>query len=480
MELSKLLKNIEYTSNNLNNIEISGIEHDSRKIKQGCIYVCLKGLNVDGHNFALAACDAGAVCIIVEDYIDEADDVIQIKVSDSRRTYSRLAANWYDNAHEKLKIIAVTGTNGKTTTTHIIKEILENAGYKIAVLGTIGAYIAGEKFAQKLTTPDPMDFHCLLKTILEKKCEYVIMELSAHALYLKKTEPVKFSIGIFTNLSQDHLDDFETMDNYMKAKKMLFQNDKCRIAVINNDDEASNYMIKDFNGQIIKYGTKEDADLYAENIKCNLQDVSFTTNINDSKYDIKLNIPGRFNVYNTLAAISVCQHIGLDTNEILKGIKNLKNIDGRMESVDCGQDFIVIVDYAHSSDSLKNVLRAASRFTKNRVISVFGCGGDRDKKKRPIMGAISNAIADYTVITSDNPRTENPDSIIDMIEKGMIDNQYLRITNRADAIRYSLKTAEKGDVVLIAGKGHETYQDVMGKKYHFDDREIIREYFKEK
>ncbi|MCK5130272.1 MAG: UDP-N-acetylmuramoyl-L-alanyl-D-glutamate--2,6-diaminopimelate ligase [Clostridiales bacterium] len=481
MQLSTLLKEIEYKSKKFREISIKGISNDSRKIELDNIYVCLRGLSVDGHDYAHAACNAGATCLFLEEYIEDLEDnIVQIKVDDSRDAYSRLASNWYKNPHKSLKIIAVTGTNGKTTTTHIIKTILENAGIKTAVLGTTGAYIAGEKYEQKLTTPDPMDFHYLLRIIADKKCEYVVMEVSAHALYLKKTEPVKFIAAIFTNLTQDHLDDFETMDNYKNAKKMLFQNHKCSTAIVNSDDEYENFMLSDYHGPVITYGTENDSDLFADNIQCSFSDVNYELKTNDGKYNVHMRIPGRFNVYNSLASIGVCMEIGIEMDSILDGIEKVNIIDGRMERVDCGQEYMVVVDYAHSPDSLKSVLKAACGFTKNRVISVFGCGGDRDQLKRPIMGSISNDIADFTIITSDNPRTEDPDSIIDMIEKGMRDNEYVRITDREKAIRQSLDIAQKGDVIVIAGKGHETYQDVMGKKHHFDDREIVREYFKEK
>lgn len=479
MKLSKLLSKIEYESNNFNDIDITGIEHDSRRINQGNIYVALKGLSMDGHDFIESAQKSGASCIIVEEYQDNVD-IVQIKVVDTRDAYSRIASNWYGNPHEKLDIIAVTGTNGKTTTTHIIRTILENAGKKTAVLGTIGAYIDGEVLEQKLTTPDPMDFHYLLKRISEKNCEYVIMETSAHALYLKKTEPVKFDAGIFTNLTQDHLDDFQTMENYRNAKKILFQDIKCELAIINSDDDSAEYMIDGYNGKTLTYGTEIESDLFAEDIRCSFHDVLYTLKMDDKEYEVKLQILGRFNVLNSLAAIAVCKHVGLDMVTILDGISKVQIVDGRMEQVNCGQDFMVVVDYAHSPDSLKSALKAACGFTQNRVISVFGCGGDRDRTKRPIMGSISNDIADYTIITSDNPRTEDPDSIIDMIEEGMRDNEYTKVTDRKLAIEKAIDIAQKGDVIVIAGKGHETYQDVMGKKHHFDDKEIVREYLKEK
>ena len=480
MKLGKILNNIEFESKNFADLDITGIEHDSRRIKNGDIYVCLKGLSVDGHDYARAACDAGASCIIAERYM-EGIDAVQILVQDSRVAYSVAASNWYGNPYKRLKIIAVTGTKGKTTTTQVIRTILETAGYKTAVMGTLGTFIGKEKYEQNLTTPDPMDFHKLLSIIAKKKCGYVVMELSAHALYLKKTEPVKFVAGVFTNLSHDHLDDFITMENYMNAKKKLFMGDKCEIGVINIDDDAYSDIMSEFEGsKLVTYGTKPQANYRAQNVKCNLSDVQYCVDLDGECRGITFAIPGMFNVYNSLAAVTVCRELGVSIGDILNGISKVKNVDGRMESIDCGQDFTVIVDYAHSPDSLSNVLTAARGFTHNKVISVFGCGGDRDTKKRPVMGALSNELADYTIITSDNPRTEDPDSIIDMIEAGMITNEYKRITDRTLAIYDSLDMAQKGDVVVIAGKGHETYQDVMGKKHHFDDREVVRQYFKEK
>ena len=480
MKLSEILNNIEYSSRNFGEIDITGIEHDSRRVKKGDIYVCLKGLSVDGHDYARAACDAGASCIIAEHFV-EGIDAVQIVVGDSRTAYSVAASNWHKNPYKNLKIIAVTGTKGKTTTAQVIRTILEHAGYKTAVMGTLGTFIGEKKYEQNLTTPDPMDFHKLLAIIAENECDYVVMELSAHALYLKKTEPVKYVAGVFTNLSHDHLDDFITMENYMNAKRTLFEGDKCKLGVINIDDEASPEMMADFAGhKIVTYGTKLQANYRAQNVKCNLSDVQYCVDMDGESREITFTIPGLFNVYNSLAAVSVCKELGISTDDILVGISKVKNVDGRMESIDCGQDFTVIVDYAHSPDSLSNVLTAARGFTHNKVISVFGCGGDRDTKKRPVMGALSNELADYTIITSDNPRTEDPDSIIDMIEAGILTTEYKRITDRTQAIYSSLGMAKKGDVVVIAGKGHETYQDVMGKKHHFDDREVVRQYFKEK
>ncbi len=479
MNLTELLHNIKYESKNFANCNITGVEHDSRKISDGNIYVCLKGLSFDGHDFAGAACDAGAVCIITEKFI-EGINAVQILVQDSRVAYSNIASNWYGNPHEKLKIVAVTGTNGKTTTTQIIRKILETANKKCAILGTLGAYIDGEKYEQHLTTPDPMDFHRLLSISADKNCEYVIMETSAHALYLKKTEPVKFEVGVFTNLTQDHLDDFGTMENYKNAKKLLFQNNKCKSAIINIDDNESAYMIADYKGKVVSYGIKSESNLLADDIELSFYDIKYKLAIANKSYDIKLGILGIFNVLNSLAALGVCLEIGIDIDTIIKGLEKVSFMDGRMESVNCGQEFMVIVDYAHSPDSLKSALNAARGLTQNRVISVFGCGGDRDSDKRPKMGKISGDLADYSIITSDNPRTEDPDSIIDMIERGMNHKEYTRITDRRQAIIKSLEIAEKGDVVIIAGKGHETYQDVMGQKHHFDDREIVKEYFKDK
>ena len=476
MKLSEILKKIDYDRKNFIECEITGIEHDSRKVEKGGIYVCLKGLSFDGHDFAKAAVDTGAACIITERFI-EGIDAVQIKVNDARTAYSVAASNWYGNPHEKLKIIAVTGTKGKTTTTHIIREMLETAGHKTAIMGTLGTFIGGEKYEQKLTTPDPMDFHRLLKIIADKGCEYAVMELSAHALYLKKTEPVKFAAGVFTNLSHDHLDDFMTMERYSEAKKLLFKDGKCKVAVVNADDKLASFMTDEFNGTLVTYGMLSGSKYVAERVKCNLSDVTYDVKIGDKSHHVVMNIPGRFNVYNSLASIAACIELGIDEEKVLNGVSKIKNVDGRMESVNCGQDFTVIVDYAHSPDSLKNVLTAACGFTEANVISVFGCGGDRDTKKRPVMGGISSELADYTIITSDNPRTEDPDSIIDMIEQGMTTQEYIRITDRRKAIYEALRIAESGDVVVIAGKGHETYQDVMGKKHHFDDREVVRDYF---
>ena len=477
MLLSKIADSIKCEKKNFTDTEITGITIDSRKVEKGNIYICISGFKVDGHIFAKSAADSGAAAIITEKELEDID-IPQLVVGNSRHALSICAATWFGNPAEHLKIIGITGTNGKTTTSHMLKTILEANGIKSAAIGTIGTYINDEVYSQKLTTPDPMELQEIFALAKEKGCEVVIMEVSAHALELNKVDGVTFFASAFTNLTQDHLDDFEHMENYKNAKKKLFTGISQR-AVVNMDDAAGEQMAADFAGQLVTYSTKaQKADFFGKDIE--LSEDGFTYNMVAGGKTTKIDIciPGLFNVYNSLTAAALANLLGLSIEQIQSAVSKIKNVDGRMEKVEVNADFHVFVDYAHSSDSLENLLVNVNKFCEGRVICVFGCGGDRDTLKRPIMGRISGENADFSIVTSDNPRTEVPDSIIDMIEVGIkeVTDKYIRITDRKQAIHRALDMAEAKDIVVIAGKGHETYQDVMGVKHHFDDREIVREY----
>lgn len=458
-------------------LEITDIIIDSRKVSSGALFVCIPGAKADGHAFAAQAQEKGAAALVVEHYVDGLA-LTQVKVPDSREALARLAAAFHGNPAEKLSIVGITGTNGKTTTTYMLKSIFECNGEKVGLMGTIATLVGDEVLPQTLTTPDPMEFHGALKHMADAGCLRVVMEVSAHALALRKMAGVVFDTAIFTNLTQDHLDDFKTMENYCAAKKLLFTPLMTRAAVLNADDKAYGYMAEGIEGRVLTYGTCGNASLCASDMNVRPDGASFTMCYNNWKMPIRLNLSGHFNIYNALGAAGAALQLGIGPEAIKAGLERIETMNGRMERVETGRDFTVIVDYAHTPDSIDNVLRAARVFAKGRIIIVFGCGGDRDRTKRPIMGRLAAEQADYIVLTSDNPRTEDPESIISMIEPGLIGSAkpYVRMSDRYAAIGHAIGQATGGDVVIIAGKGHETYQDVMGVKRHFDDREVAREW----
>ncbi|MDD4797339.1 MAG: UDP-N-acetylmuramoyl-L-alanyl-D-glutamate--2,6-diaminopimelate ligase [Eubacteriales bacterium] len=478
MKLQKLILNSGYQCIDGDAMaEIGNISIDSRKVVPGDLYVCISGTKVDGHAFALNAVENGAAALAVERLIPDID-VPQVLFRDCRDGLARMAAAWYGNVAERMSIVGITGTNGKTTATYLLKKILEEAGHKVGLMGTIATIIGDEELPQSLTTPDPMEFHGALARMAQAGCTRVVMEVSAHALALRKMSGVVFDVAVFTNFTQDHLDDFKTMENYRAAKKLLFTDGMARSAVINADDATGRIMMNGFGGPALTYGIAQDCELKATNVQVAPGGISFHMVYQDTVTPVTLGLTARFNVYNALSAAGAALRLGVSPGVIARGLAKVTSMNGRMERVDTGLDFTTIVDYAHSPDSLENCLRAARPLADgHRVIVVFGCGGDRDRTKRSVMGRIAAQLSDYFVITSDNPRTEQPESIIDMIEAGVegFDTPYARIADRAEAIKYALHKAQSGDIVLVAGKGHETYQDVMGVKKHFDDREKILE-----
>lgn len=458
-------------------VEIGGIAIDSRRVQPGELFVCISGTKIDGHGYALNALENGAVALAVERLIPGLE-VPQVLYHDCREGLARLASAWYGHVADNMRIIGITGTNGKTSTTYLLKSILEEAGEKVGLMGTISTLIGDEELPQALTTPDPMEFHGTLKRMADAGCTQVVMEVSAHALALKKMCGVLFDTAAFTNFTQDHLDDFKTMESYRAAKKMLFADHMTRRAVVNADDETYRFMLSGYNGPVFTYGISAECDLQATDVVVQADGISFNMVHRDEVTPITLNLTARFNVYNALCAAACALQCGVSGPTIARGLARVQGMNGRMERVETPLDCTVIVDYAHSPDSMENCLRSVRPLAgRNRVITVFGCGGDRDRSKRPLMGRIAGALSDYVVITSDNPRTESPESIIDMIEQGMrgLDTPYIRMADREEAIRHALQKAQSGDIVIIAGKGHETYQDIMGAKRHFDDREKVRE-----
>lgn len=466
------LKDLIVCEVNIGETEITGVTCDSRKVKDGFAFVCIKGSNFDGHKFAKSAKENGAAVIIAEQDTGLCNQII---VPDTHAAYSNMCANWFDNPADKLKLIGVTGTNGKTSVTYMIKKILESKGYKVGLIGTIQNMIGDEVIETANTTPDAYDLNALFASMAEKGCTYAVMEVSSHALDQCRVYNLDFEIAIFTNLTQDHLDYHITMENYLAAKKRLFK--MCKTAVINSDDEYAAELISGLDCKVVTYSTGNESTYSAKAIKYRPASVDYEF-VSDSLINhIKVHTGGKFTVYNSLAATVCAVELGFDISETATAIAELKGVKGRAEVVPNDRDFTIIIDYAHTPDGLKNILSTFRECEKNRLTVVFGCGGDRDKTKRPIMGSIAARYADFVIVTSDNPRSEEPSAIIKDILVGMdgTAKPYKVIENRIDAIKYAISTAQKDDIIVLAGKGHETYQILKDGTIHLDEREVVAE-----
>lgn len=472
MKLSSLIKNVEIKQIIGNtDCEITQIITDSNSVTKNSLFICLNGKDYDGHSFISEVEKYGAEAVICERNLDT--NITQIIVDNSRKVMSIVASNFYDNPSKKLKLIGVIGTNGKTTTTHLITSVLMNNGVKCGLIGTLGIFYGDTYCEANLTTPDPLELHKTLFEMYENGVETVIMEVSAHAVFLDKAYGLDFEVGVFTNLSHDHLDFFGDMENYKNAKLKFFRENNCRFIVSNSDDEVGRELSK-YNSRTIFYGIDNPADVFAIDIKENVAYTTFVINLFDCIYNVRLNLIGNFNIYNALASATATALCGVQTEKVIEGLENLKGVSGRLESVYNG-DFVIYLDYAHTPDGLEKTLVALKPLCQNRLICVFGCGGNRDEKKRKIMGKISGEFADFTVITTDNPRFEEPMEIIWEIERGVLEKtkNYVIIENRSEAIKYAVDYARKGDVVLIAGKGSEKYQEVFGIKRLYNDKDTV-------
>lgn len=456
------------------NADIKELHCDSRTVSSGGLFFAVRGYKTDGHDFAPYAETKGAVCIVCEQEVPVT--VTQIIVSDTRAAMAVMASNFYGNPSEKFKLIGVTGTNGKTTTTFIIKAIAEAAGHDVAVIGTEGCYIKDRFLPTNLTTPDPIELNKMFSLIASSGVKIAAMEVSAHALALKKLENTKFEVGIFTNLTQDHLDFFRNMEDYKKAKQSFFKPQSCKKAIVNNDDACGREIYTKKEIEIYGYGIYNPAEMFAVNINYSTDGIKYTANICDNIIEIESPLFGKFNVYNTLAAASACYLCGISIHNIKKGIKNLKSIKGRFNVITAKKGCKIIIDYAHTPDGISNVLCAAKELCTGKLISVFGCGGNRDKTKRKIMGNTAAELSDFCVITSDNPRYEDPMDIIREIEKGVSGKRsYICIENRKKAINYAVLTAKEGDIIALLGKGAEPYQEIAGVRYPYNDYDTVTE-----
>ena len=452
-------------------LKYTGIEYDSRKIEKGNIFVALEGAVVDGHKYIKNAVENGAKAILVSKKVPLDFPVEYILVKDLRKNLGKIASNFYNYPQRELKIIGITGTNGKTTSTYLLESILGEE--KVARIGTVEYKIGDEKIEAPNTTPESLDIIKMCKKAVDKGLEYLVMEVSSHALSLGRVDMLEFDVASFTNLTLDHLDYHENMQNYFEAKKKLFTMLKKEgNGVFNIDDPYGKKLYDEFGGY--SYSLHQPANLIGDILEFHSDGQLIKLNLNGVESEIKLSILGRYNLYNVLGVIGVALLLGIDTREILENLKGVKGAPGRFELVNCGQDYIVVVDYAHTGDALENILMSINELKKGRVITIFGCGGDRDPSKRPIMGEVAQRLSDIAILTSDNPRTEDPHKIIEDVLKGMDGNNYLVEENRELAIVKAIEIAKKDDIILIAGKGHETYQILGRTKIHFDDREIAR------
>ena len=461
------------------NIDIGKVEYDSSKVQEKDVFVAIKGYEFDGNEFLEEVIKKKVSCIVVEDTVDISmlgiKDITVIKVKSSRKALALMSAVYYDNPGSKLKLIGITGTKGKTTTAYMIRDILLASGKKTGMIGTIYNTYADKQIEATRTSPESLDLQKLLKDMVDAGMEFVVMEVSSHALELDRVYGLRFNVGVFTNLSEEHLDFHENMENYLNAKAKLFA--MSDFAIINGDDIYAPRLKKMITTKIATFGLDNDVNLTATDLRINADNVEFRMYINKMLETIHVNIPGRFTVYNALAAIGVCSLFNCQMDAILLALANVK-VPGRSEIVDINKTFTVMIDYAHNPSSLEAILTATKKHAKARIICVFGCGGDRDKTKRPVMGEIAGRLADFTVITTDNPRNENPKQIMKEIEVGIKNTRglYKVIENRKEAIKFAMRIAWKNDIVLIAGKGHETYQILKNnKKIPFDERKIVME-----
>lgn len=476
MNLKEVLKGIDYKVLSGNdNISVSNVRYDSRKVESDDLFVCVKGYSVDGHNYAEKAIEMGANTLVVEREIKNiSDEVTIIKVEDSRKALALISSNFYGNPSEKLKLIGVTGTNGKTTSVYLLKSILEKSGKKVGLIGTIANHIGDKVIEAERTTPESLELQELFKQMVDANCEYCVMEVSSHSLDLDRVYGCKFHSAIFTNLTRDHLDFHKTFEAYYNAKFKLFE--RCDNSFINIDDMYGQKVVEDLSklgkSNVKTFALDKDADFVAKGL--NLEDMDIVFNVNDEEY--VLGLPGRYNAYNALGVIGVCKGLGISHSDILNGLRKVV-VPGRCEraGLKFNLPFEVILDYAHTPDGLENILKTAREFTKNRLISVFGCGGDRDRVKRPQMGKVGVDLSDLAIITSDNPRTEDPELIIKDILEGIDKDNFVTVENRYEAIKYALSIGEPGDIIVLAGKGHENYQILNTGKIHFDEREVIDE-----
>ncbi len=472
MKLSKLLSGID---TKVRDCEINDVVIDSRQVKLGDMFVALSGENFDGHDYVDEALKNGAACVLVEKNIIKPNVV---KVDNTRKSLAIVAANFWDKPRKKFQLVGITGTNGKTTTTFIVKNILECMNKKVGVIGTLGTFIGDKHIPSRLTTPDPMELQRLFSVMVAEKVDTVVMEVSAHAIALNKLWGIRFDVGVLTNVTLDHLDFFKSMECYAETKKSFIKN-YCDKKIVNCDDEIGRTLMieneKKGKDDLISFGIDNPADNFATNIHYSSLGTNYFLNLNDNLICVNTELCGKFNVENALAAACVCCSLNCDCEAIQSGINTMQAVKGRFNVIKLKNGASVVVDYAHTPDGLRSILKNVRTFTQNKLYCVFGCGGNRDKSKRPIMGEIASSLADFVVVTSDNSRYEKPEEIICEIARGIKKNNYKCITDRILAIKYVGELLRAGDCLVIAGKGAEEYLEIQGEKIEYSDYSVVDE-----
>lgn len=474
MRLRELLEGMEVISQTISpDTEITHVCVDSRATQKGSLFVAVPGNWCDGGHYARQAVDRGAVCVVCQSELPP--DLPWVKVRDARLALSQLACRWYGHPSRQLTMLGVTGTNGKTTVTYLLRHILQRTGMKTGLIGTVQNIVGEQTLPAQRTTPDALQIQQLLSAMTKNGCSHAVMEVSSHALDQHRAEGIDFAVGIFTNLTEDHLDYHGTMGCYCDAKAKLFQ--MSRMGVCNADDPWTERLLAGASCPSVYYGIHNPAEVWAENIFLHSRSVDFTVCTARTRTPVHLGVPGRFSVYNALGAIATCGELGIPPEECAAALATFPGVAGRMEVVPTpGKPYTLLIDYAHTPDALENVLKTVRGFAQNRVIAVFGCGGDREREKRPLMGHIAGKLADLTIITSDNPRTEEPMAIIRDILPGIAgaEDKYIVEPDRRGAIALAMGRAAAGDVIVLCGKGHETYQEIGDKTIPMDEREIVR------
>ncbi len=484
MRLTQLLERLRYeVSQGSDGINVTELINDSRKVTEGSVFVCISGAVSDGHAFARDVAEKGAAALVVEKDVDVPQNVTVIRVEDTRYALALMSAAYFGYPAEKLKVIGITGTKGKTTTTYMVKSILEGVGHKVGLIGTIEALIGGKSIPANNTTPESYTIHKYFAEMVEAGCDSVVMEVSSQGLMLHRTAGIMFEIGIFTNLGEDHIgpNEHKDFEDYKRCKGILFT--QCRLGIANVDDPWYEDVFKGATCKVETFGFTEKADLRAVDIEHITRPGYLGVRYHVSglmDFDVEIDIPGDFSVYNSLTAIAVCRHFDVPVENIQKALKVAK-VRGRIEMVKVSDEFTMMIDYAHNAMSLESLLHTLRDYKPERIVTIFGCGGNRSKTRRYEMGEVSGRMSDFTIITSDNPRFEEPQDIIDDIITGIkkTDGEYIAICDRKEAIRYSIEHGRPGDVIVLAGKGHETYQEIKGVKYDMDDRILVKEVLEE-
>ena len=480
MKLHKLLDNLDYELIKGNiDVKINDIIYDSRLVKENTVFVALVGYNVDGHKYIKDAIKNGANCIVVEKDVEVDDDITIIKVKNTRNALAIMSANYFDNPDKLLTMIGITGTKGKTTTTFMIKKILEQSNKKVGIIGTNGVIYNDVKHLINNTTPESYEIQRYLKEMVDNKIEYVVMEVSSQALKFNRVDGIIFDYGVFTNLTHDHISDFEhpTMEDYINSKAMLFR--RCKHGVLNIDDDNYSKMIKDATCDIYTFGYDDNANINIKDVDLIHEDKTIGINMKlngDIKDTIMVSTPGKFSSYNAACAIAVSHLLGATITDIKNALRDF-SVKGRVEPVSIGNKKTFIIDYAHNGVSMESILTTMRMYNPKRLITIFGCGGNRSKDRRYEMGRVSGTLADFSIVTSDNPRYENPMDIIDDILSTLKETggEYIVVPDRKEAIKYAIDNSREGDIILLLGKGHENYQEIEGVKHHFDDREVVEE-----